>query len=129
MDIILINKASEMMQGKSNFGGGVGGVGNVWVIISIACLIFAMWHAYNANKCEKQKSKLIAALVLSFLFPKLATLYYAMKYQAMPWGASENPRLLEKYYVARADRDSWDLDKCAKWVGKIDTPLTSHLDL
>lgn len=118
MDILLVDKAAEMVGIKSKFAdtGSGGSTKAVWAIISVICLVFAMWHAYNANKCEKQGSKLIMSLVLSFLFPKLSAVYYAMKYKAMPWGADGNPRLIEKYHAARAGE--WDMSKCSKWMGQ-----------
>lgn len=116
MDLLLAKKAAEM-SGKSTFADSASGGNSMgttaWAIISLLCLVFAMWHAYNANKCEKQGSKLIMALVLSFLFPKLATVYYAMKYKAMPWGIDKNTRLIEKYHAARSG--DWDVNKCANW--------------
>lgn len=131
MDILLADKAAEMVGLKSKFAdtgnSGAGGAGKaVWAIISVFCLVFAMWHAYNANKCEKQGSKLILSLILSFLFPKIATLYYAMKYKTMPWGADKNADLLKRYHGASLN---WDMDKCAKWVGTVASTMEHKMDL
>lgn len=115
MDILLVDKAAEMVGIKSKFADTATGSGGstkaVWAIISVICLVFAMWHAYNANKCEKQGSKLIMSLVLSFLFPKLSAVYYAMKYKAMPWGKGD---LLEKYLKHSVD---YDVNKCHVYSG------------
>lgn len=134
MDILLFNKASEMIGlDQSNFADGPAGQENsmgkmVWIVITVFCIVFAMWHAYNANKCEKNGSNLIMALVLSFLFPKTATLFYAMRYKAMPWGADKNARLIKRY---RGKRDDWDLNKCSKWEETISSslPTTSEKEL
>jgi hypothetical protein len=71
----------------------------VWSILSIIAMGIAIFHAYHANKCDEQW-RLIVAIVLSFLFPKLAALYYLAKYGLPKFDEAGMKKLHEKYLNA-----------------------------
>jgi hypothetical protein len=111
MDLILFDKGLEMSGLKKKEGMEAGtNVGKVvWFLISISAFGIALYHSYNANKCEKNTAKLVMAVVLALLFPKISAIYYLFKY-GLPKFDEKGMAELSKAYRTKAS--SWDDVKC-----------------
>lgn len=79
-------------------------------VITLICLCIAVFHAYHANKCENSKWRMVGAIVLSVMFPKLAAAYYLFTYGLPKFDKDGMAKLNAKYQAqitpARLSRDS-----------------------
>lgn len=81
----------------------------VWFAITLLCYFVALFHAYNANKCEQSIGKMILAIILSLLFPQIAAIYYLFKY-GFPTFSEAGMKKLMMLYEKKAS--NWDVTKC-----------------
>jgi len=111
MDLILFDKGLDMsgLKKKEGMEAGTSAGKVVWFLISISAFGIALYHSYNANKCEKNTAKLVMAVVLALLFPKISAIYYLFKYGLPKFDEKGIAKLAEAY---RANAGSWDDVKC-----------------
>jgi hypothetical protein len=100
MDLMLVKKVLKAKSDRfADAPAGNPAMNLVWSILSIIAMGIAIFHAYHANKCDEQW-RLIVAIVLSFLFPKLAAIYYLVKYGLPKFDEASMKKLHEKYLNA-----------------------------
>lgn len=113
MELILFDKGLEMsgLKKKEGMEAGASAGKVVWFLISLAAFGIALYHAYNANKCEKNTTQLLVAVALALLFPKATAIYYLFKY-GLPKFDEKGMAKLSEAYQKHTKPGSWDDVKC-----------------